>query len=193
MDEREATGTESRSVKVTDKRKVGSSGEKPEEFQAVVEGELVEDGNADEAARDYLDDLRRLQADFDNYRKRMMRDQAGIAERAKADLVERLLPVLDNFERALAHADADPGVEMIFKELRATLEAEGLEEIPARDQPFDPNVHEAVMSNESSDVTEPTVSEVYRSGYTFKGSVVRPAMVVVARPTDLPEASGEED
>jgi molecular chaperone GrpE len=189
MDERDAA--EARSVKFTDKRRqVTSSGEKPEEAPPVVEAEVVEDGNAEEAARDYLDDLRRLQADFDNYRKRMMRDQAGIAERAKAELIGRLLPALDNFERALAHTDADPGIEMIFKELRSTLETEGLEEIPATGQPFDPNVHEAVMSNENEDVREPTVSQVYRSGYSFKGSIVRPAMVVVDRPGE--SANGGE-
>ena len=188
MDERDMTSAEARSVKVTDKRRhATASGEQPEEVQAVVEGEVVQNGDAEEAVRDYLDDLRRLQADFDNYRKRMMRDQAAIAERAKSDLVERLLPALDNFERALAQADADPGIALIYKELRAVLEAEGLEEIPALDKPFDPNVHEAVMSNDSHEVSEPTVSEVYRSGYSFKGSVVRPAMVVVTRPGDAPD------
>jgi molecular chaperone GrpE len=195
MDERDATAAEPRSVKVTDKRRHASSPDgKPDEETpaAVVEAEVVEDGNAEEAVRDYLDDLRRLQADFDNYRKRMMRDQAAVADRAKANLIGRLLPVIDNFERALSHADADAGVELIFKELRSILETEGLEEIAAQGQPFDPNVHEAVMSNDSGDVDEPTVSEVYRSGYTFKGSIVRPAMVVVARPGEDPSTSDEE-
>ena len=193
MDEREdlSRGGSKRRVKVTDKRRGNTpSGEQPEGTAAVVEGEVVENGISEEAVRDYLDDLRRLQADFDNYRKRMMREQSSIGERAKAELIGRLLPVLDNFERAVEHSDSDSGVGMIFKELHSILEAEGLEEIPAQDQPFDPNVHEAVMSNDSGEVDEPRVAEVYRSGYSFKGSVVRPAMVVVARP---PEGSGASD
>jgi molecular chaperone GrpE len=180
------TGVErGRRIKVTDKRRKGDpSGEKPEEVVSVVEGEVVENGSPDEAVRDYLDDLRRLQADFDNYRKRMMRDQAAVGERAKADLIGRLLPALDNFERAIEHAGSDSGLQMIYDELHSILKSEGLEEIPAKDRPFDPTVHEAVMSNDSDAVEEPTVSEVYRSGYSFKGSIVRPAMVVVARPTE---------
>ena len=186
MDERteDTDARPGRRVKVTDTRKQrAASDEQSEAAPSVVEGEVMDNGAAaEEAARDYLDDLRRLQADFDNYRKRMMRDQASVADRAKAELIGRLLPVLDSFERAIEHADSDSGIRMIFEELQSILRTEGLEEIPAKDELFDPNVHEAVMSNESEDVDHPTVSEVYRSGYTFKGSVVRPAMVVVARP-----------
>ena len=192
-DEREETVDEPRTVKVTDKRKTKSSGDTPEDIGLIVEGEVVEDAGAEEAVHDYLEDLQRLQADFDNYRKRMMRDQAALAERAKGELIGRLLPVLDNFERALDHSDADPGVELIFKELRSALEAEGLEEISAQDQPFDPTVHEAVMSNDSDEVAEPMVSQVFRPGYSFKGSVVRPAMVVVARPAENAQASEEQE
>jgi molecular chaperone GrpE len=189
----EASETE-RTVKVTDKRRqAAASGEQPEAVEPIVDGEVVEDEGADEAVRDYLDDLRRLQADFDNYRKRMMRDQAAVGERAKADLIGRLLPVLDNFERALEHVDPGSGIAIIYNELRSILKSEGLEEIPALDQPFDPTVHEAVMSNDSDSVREPTVSEVYRPGYSFKGSVVRPAMVVVARPHENAAADSGQD
>jgi molecular chaperone GrpE len=193
MDDQKATAGAhpKRTVKVTDKRVNVPSGEQPEGVQPVVEGEVVENGGAEEAVRDYLDDLRRLQADFDNYRKRMMRDQASIADRAKAEVIANLLPVLDNFERALEHADEDSGMQMIFKELLSILESEGLEEIPAKDNAFDPNVHEAVMSNDSGDVSEPTVSDVFRTGYSFKGSVVRPAMVVVSRPEGDAATEGE--
>ena len=190
MEERKSTPTADRTVKVTDKRRhAAPSDDRSEGVQPVVEGEVVDNGSADEAVRDYLDDLRRLQADFDNYRKRMLREQGSIGERAKAELIGRLLPVLDNFERALEHTESDPGIQMIFKELHSILQTEGLEEIPAKDQPFDPNVHEAVMSNDSDQVAEPTVSEVFRSGYSFKGSIVRPAMVVVDRPADPPQGS----
>jgi molecular chaperone GrpE len=183
-----------RRVKITDKRRqAAASGDQPE-AEPVLEGEVVE-SSADEAVRDYLDDLRRLQADFDNYRKRMMRDQAAVGDRAKAELIASLLPVLDNFERALEHDELDPesGIALIFKELQSILKAEGLEEIPSMDQPFDPTVHEAVMSNDNDSVDEPTVSEVYRTGYSFKGAVVRPAMVVVARPGENVGANTGQD
>jgi molecular chaperone GrpE len=133
----------------------------------------------------YLDDLKRLQAEFDNYRKRMMREQTEIASRAGARLVERLLPVLDNFERALAHTE-DDGMVLVQKELMSVLESEGLRAIEALGAPFDPNLHEAVESHEEEGVTEPTVVKVYRTGYELKGKVLRAAMVVVARPAETP-------
>jgi molecular chaperone GrpE len=141
-------------------------------------------GRAESVEHDYLDDLRRVQADFDNYRKRMMKQQAELAERATARLVERLLPVLDNFERAIAHGEGGEGVALVFKELKGALEAEGVAEIPAENVPFDPRVHEAVESHEDATVDEPISQSVYRRGYRLKGHVVRPAMVVVARPSD---------
>jgi len=136
----------------------------------------------------YLDDLKRLQAEFDNYRKRMMREQTEIASRAGARLVERLLPVLDNFERALAHTE-DDGMVLVYKELISVLESEGLRAIESLGAPFDPNLHEAVESHDEEGITEPTVVKVYRTGYEFKGKVLRAAMVVVARPVE----SGTQD
>jgi molecular chaperone GrpE len=146
-------------------------------------------GHAEPVERDYLDDLRRVQAEFDNYRKRMMKQQAELAERATARLVERLLPVLDNFERAISHGEGGEGVALVFKELKGALEAEGVEEIPSEGVPFDPHVHEAVESHEDESVEEPISQRVYRRGYRVKDHVIRPAMVVVARPLDA--ASGD--
>ena len=143
--------------------------------------------------QDYLDDLRRLQAEFDNYRKRMMREQTTVAGRAGARLVERLLPVLDSFDRALVHSKDGDGVELLRKELVGVLEAEGLEVIPADGHPFNPHLHEAVESHEDPGVSEPVVTDVYRTGYKLAGQVLRPAMVVVARPLDEPESSHDED
>jgi molecular chaperone GrpE len=141
------------------------------------------------AERDeYLDHLRRLQADFDNFRKRMMRDQTSHLERATSGLIEQLLPVLDTFELALintsgpnAGTDAErlrKGVELVYSELRGVLEKAGLERIEAKGKPFDPEEHEAVMSIE--DDGEPGVRDVVRTGYRLKGRVLRPAMVKVA-------------
>ena len=146
-------------------------------------------GRAEPVERDYLDDLRRVQAEFDNYRKRMMKQQAELAERASIRLVERLLPVLDNFERAISHGEGGEGVALVFKELKGALEAEGVEEIPSEGVPFDPRVHEAVESHEDRNVEEPISQSVYRRGYRMKNHVIRPAMVVVARPVDA--ASGD--
>ena len=141
------------------------------------------------AERDeYLDHLRRLQADFDNFRKRMMRDQTSHLERATSGLIEQLLPVLDTFELALintsglnAGTDAErlrKGVELVYSELLGVLEKAGLERIEAKGKPFDPEEHEAVMSIE--DDGEPGVRDVVRTGYRLKGRVLRPAMVKVA-------------
>lgn len=150
------------------------------------------EGNGEEG-RDYLDDLRRLQAEFDNFRKRTFKERQQLEARGKRLLVEQLLPVLDNFERAISHGEGGAGVELVFKELKSTLEGEGLAEIPAKGAPFDPQVHEAVESVEDTEVDEATVTEVYRSGYTFGGDVVRPAMVVVARPAEPPPQAAGAD
>lgn len=161
----------------------------------IVEGELVEPAEPDDelteldrvrAERDeYLDTLRRLQADFENYRKRMLKEQTSVVERASASLVEQLLPILDSFELALVNIgpDTDPkvskGVELVFAELVGALEKAGLERIDAIGKPFDPEEHEAVMQ-EGGD-GEPVVGDVMRTGYRLKGRVLRPAMVKVTR------------
>jgi molecular chaperone GrpE len=125
----------------------------------------------------------RVQADFENYRKRMLREQTALAERAAESLVEQLLPVLDNFGLALLSLDeADEqvrkGVELAYADLLAVLERAGLQRIDTDGQPFDPEVHEAVAHEHG--VGEPTVVETMRDGYRLKGRVLRPAMVKVA-------------
>ena len=140
-----------------------------------------------QAERDeYLDTLRRVQADFENYRKRVIREQTALVERATEGLVERLLPVLDSFELALRNLDADDvddrvrkGVELVFAELLGVLEKTGLSRIEAEGKPFDPNEHEAVLQEGGEG--EPVVTEVMRTGYRFKGRLLRPAMVKVTR------------
>jgi molecular chaperone GrpE len=148
--------------------------------------------NADQGGeRDYLDDLLRLQAEFENFRKRTVREQTMTASRATARFVERLLPVLDNFELALGHGEGGSGVDLVFKELTETLRSQGLEEIEAEGKPFDPQVHDAVESRDDPAADEVVVAQVYRRGYLFKGQLLRPAMVVVTRPGELePHANG---
>src|SRR5581483_5076141 len=134
------------------------------------------------------DDLRelaqRVQADFENYRKRALREQTAVIERASAGVVEQLLPVVDNFELALANiGDADEkvrkGVELVYAELLGVLEKSGLERIDAMGKPFDPNEHEAVAQEDGDG--EPVVFDILRNGYRLKGRVLRPATVRVTR------------
>ena len=141
----------------------------------------------------YLDDLRRLQAEFENYRKRMMREQSALADRASARVIERMLPILDNFEAAIAHGEGGPGVEMVYKELSRALEEEGLKEIEALSETFDPRIHEAFEAHEDGAVTEPTVASVMRRGYRLGDRVLRPAMVSVARPPEAAPADAGEN
>ncbi|MGO9909605.1 MAG: nucleotide exchange factor GrpE [Acidimicrobiales bacterium] len=147
------------------------------------------------AERDeYLDSLRRLQADFDNYRKRAIRQQTDLLDRASEGLLIQLLPVLDVIDLAEAHSspegDADDAaISQIGTLLRETLRREGLERIDEVGVPFDPTVHDAVAHEDDDGEGEgdddgtaghgPTVSEVMRAGYSLRGRVVRPAMVKV--------------
>jgi molecular chaperone GrpE len=126
----------------------------------------------------------RVQADFENYRKRVLREQTAVVERATEGLVEAILPVLDSFELALGTlADADEsvrkGVELVYAELLDVLEKRGLERVETDGKPFDPNLHEAVLQ-EGGD-GDPVVAETMRTGYRLKGRVLRPAMVKVTR------------
>ena len=133
---------------------------------------------------EWLDTTRRLQADFENYRKRVVREQTALVERASEGLLEQLLPVLDNFELALQSIGPEQeqvrkGVELVYADLIGVLERNGLERIEAVGAPFDPNEHEAVMQDDGEG--EPVVGNVMRTGWKLKGRVLRPAMVKVIR------------
>ena len=138
---------------------------------------------------DALDVARRVQADFENYRKRVLREQTQLVDRATTGLVEQLLPVLDSFELAVVNLDGDAvdiekvrkGVDLVFAELLGVLEKAGLERIESRGEPFDPNEHEAVMQDDGDG--DPVVGDVLRTGWKLKGRVLRPAMVKVVRPS----------
>jgi len=140
------------------------------------------------AARDqYLDHLQRLKAEFENYRKRVQRDNEALVLRAGEGVLESLLPVLDNMARALESAERHEegqlikGVELVSGQLRAVLESHGLDEVPAAPGlPFDPNVHEAVAAQKSADYPEGLISAVLESGYLLHGRLLRPARVIVA-------------
>ncbi|HET9323413.1 MAG TPA: nucleotide exchange factor GrpE [Gaiellaceae bacterium] len=133
-----------------------------------------------------VDTLQRVQAEFDNYRKRTARDQQSLVARAHERLAKELLPVLDDLERALEAAEAheeaklEEGVALVARSLADVLRKEGLEEVPT-DGRFDPHVHEALLTQPSSE-DEGTVIEVLQKGYRLGDRVLRPARVVVAAP-----------
>lgn len=148
----------------------------PEEQLAALEAERDE----------YLNDLKRVAAEFENYRKRVLRDQESLVARAHERLVKELLPVLDDLERALAAASdsesdslkLEEGVRLVHRELKAALDREGLAEIDTSGV-FDPHVHEALLS-QPSEAEEGSVLEVLQKGYKLGDRVLRPARVVVA-------------
>jgi molecular chaperone GrpE len=147
----------------------------PGDVAAVVEADLA---RLTSERDDYLEALRRLQADFENYRKRILRQQTEHLERAAEGLVTKLLPVLDSFDLALAHGA--PGVEPVHRALIGALEGEGLERLDPVGKPFDPNEHEGVAHEEGGSAgAVPEVAEVMRPGYRWKGRLLRPAMVKV--------------
>ena len=138
-------------------------------------------------AAEYRDHLVRLQAEFENYRKRMTRSQERLVDAELQRFVQGLLEVLDEFDLALMAAERQPdfdafrkGVELVYAKLAETLRSEGLERIEAEGKAFDPNEHEALMQTGEGD-GEPHVVEVFRQGYTLRGTVIRPASVRVER------------
>ena len=153
------------------------------EANAGADAALDERTDLERERDEYLGTLQRLQADFENYRKRVARQADDAATRAAGDLVGKLLPVLDAFDLAVAHftqADSDEGVALA--QARAltldTLAKEGLERIDEVGVVFDPTVHDAV-AHDQGDGESQVVEEVLRAGYRWKGAVLRPAMVRV--------------
>jgi molecular chaperone GrpE len=137
---------------------------------------------------DYLDHLRRLQAEFENYRKRVRRESDELRLRAAEGVVESLLPVMDNMGRALDAAQRHEegqllaGLQLVAGQLDDVLASHGLAEAPAAvGDPFDPTIHEAIMTQPSDDHDEGTVLQVLERGYLLHGRLLRPAKVVVAR------------
>ncbi|WP_328605320.1 nucleotide exchange factor GrpE [Amycolatopsis sp. NBC_00345] len=124
-------------------------------------------------------DLQRLQAEYANYRKRVDRDREAVVLRAKASVVEDMLPLLDDLERAEQHGDLTGAFKAVGDKLVSGLQRAGLESFGAEGEPFDPSVHEAVQHNTSPDVAGPTVTVVMRRGYRFGDRVLRAALVAV--------------
>ena len=158
-----------------------SSQEPVSEENTVDETEALREKN-----KELEDKLLRQMAEFDNFRKRTLKEKEEIGAVAKTKCISELLPVLDNFERALqtdcGDADFKKGVEMIFTSLKDTLGKMGVEEIEAEGQPFDPELHYAVSRIEDESLGENIVANVLQKGYKMGEKVIRHAMVAVANP-----------
>lgn len=137
-----------------------------------------------EALREKEDQYLRLLAEYDNYRKRSQKEKENAWATAKAETIKELLPVYDNLERALKQETCDEayakGVQMTMTQLKTVLEKLGVEEIPAQGEPFDPNLHNAVMHMEDEAMGENIVAEVFQAGFKMGEKVIRHAMVKVA-------------
>ncbi len=142
----------------------------------------------DQKIEDLTDRLQRLMAEFDNYRKRTDKEKAAMYDMGTSSTIEKLLPVLDNFERGLASVPEEQktesvyvGMDMIYKQMIKVLTDMGVEPIDAAGKEFDPNLHNAVMQTESEELPENTVAQELQKGYTYKGSVIRHSMVSVVK------------
>lgn len=142
----------------------------------------------EDALAEQKDKYIRLYAEFDNYRKRTEKEKAQNFDFGAREVIEKLLPVVDNFERALGTVDPEDeddaftkGVRGIYKQLEKTFEDLEVKAIPAEGEKFDPNLHNAVMTDTESDVEEDTITQDLLKGYTYKGQVVRHSMVKVKK------------
>jgi molecular chaperone GrpE len=173
-------------------KKPKSSAEPKEAGQPAAEDQAPEAPDGIEQLAEQVAELNeralRQAAELENYKKRTEREKADFFKRANEGLVKDILPVLDNLERALAHAreNADlasllEGMELVRSELLMTLERHGLEAVEALGQPFDPELHEAMMQQENPELDENTVMNEMQKGYLFQGRLLRPAMVVVSK------------
>jgi molecular chaperone GrpE len=187
------TPDETPKVRVVDKRRyrdgepAGDDAGPAGSVEATPSAEVDELARAKTQAGEYRDHLQRLQAEFENYRKRMTRSQERLVDAELQRFVQHLLEVLDEFDLALIAAERQPdfeafrkGVELVYAKLAETLRAEGLERIEAEGRAFDPNEHEALMQTGDGE-GDPHVAEIFRQGYKLRGSVIRPASVRVER------------
>ncbi|MGE5136365.1 MAG: nucleotide exchange factor GrpE [Gemmatimonadota bacterium] len=145
-------------------------------------------------------DLQRITAEYANYRKRVERDRVAVREQALANVLQSLLPVLDDIGRARQHEELTGGFKSVAESLEAITAKLGLDSFGDAGEPFDPNIHEALLHSYSPDVTEPTCVEILQPGYRVGERILRPARVAVAEPDDTgsassgtPEAPAEHD
>ena len=159
--------------------------ESSEQLQAEIETLQKQLEETQAKADENLDGWQRAQAEFINYKNRVQRDRDLDYASMKGDIIKKILPVLDDLERSLAHRPDDSawvnGMELIARKFQTILEAEGVKRIEAKGQPFDPNFHEAISSEPNDEVESGYVIEVVQNGYMLGERVIRPAMVRVAQ------------
>lgn len=162
---------------------------KEKEEVTITKENLVQLEKRSSLADEYLDHLRRLKAEFENYKKREEKLKTAFVKFANENLITELLPVMDSLDRALNGVDAShnlesflPGIELIRKQLEDVLVKNGLARIETVGKPFDPRVHEAIMQLESDEQPENTVIQELRKGYLLNNKVIRVAQVAVSKP-----------
>ncbi|PYC68720.1 nucleotide exchange factor GrpE [Streptomyces tateyamensis] len=157
---------------------------------------LSGDGDAAAAKREAAErtaDLQRLQAEYQNYRKRVERDRLTVREIAVSNILESLIPVLDDIGRAREHGEVTGGFKSVAESLETVVAKLGLQQFGKEGEPFDPNLHEALMHSYSSEVTEDTCVQVLQPGYRIGERIIRPAMVAVAEPQPGTQSTGGPD
>ncbi|MDO4302069.1 MAG: nucleotide exchange factor GrpE [Clostridia bacterium] len=187
MEETVDTAVETESLEETTEESAGNTEETEINENEKTEEETLEEKlvKAEEQVKEAQDKWLRQLAEFENFRKRTNQEKQGMYNNGVRDTIEKFLPVVDNFERAVAatedkESSTYKGIEMILKQMLEVMKALGVEEIPAEGEPFDPNVHAAVMHIEDEGCDENVVVEVFQKGYKHGDKVIRPAMVKVA-------------
>jgi molecular chaperone GrpE len=179
----DAMDTKNDTVEKGDETQIKGSGELASDPPALEELSAERDRLIEEK-NDLTDRLLRRQAEFDNFRRRAERDRADLLEYANTETVRAMLPILDDFERALkvecADRDYARGMELIYQRLSEALKKLGLEPIEAAGQKFDPHIHHAVEMVETEEYEDHSILDEYQRGYNFRGRLLRPAMVKVA-------------
>jgi molecular chaperone GrpE len=175
-------------VRVTDRRRVDpDTGEarpdvRPAATETTTASATSPAGAASERLAELTADLQRITAEYANYRKRVDRDREAVKDQQVATLATKLLPALDDIERAREHGDLNGAFASVAEQLLTALSSMGLEQYGQAGEPFDPNLHDALQVKNEQVVTEPTVIEVVQPGYRIGERIVRPAHVVVAQP-----------
>ncbi|GHC96358.1 hypothetical protein GCM10007079_48930 [Nocardiopsis terrae] len=180
-----------------------ATGEEPEVVEAEVddvpevpdtpESVVTEAINADERVVELTNDIKRVQAEYANYRKRVERDRVAVREAATAQVVGELLPILDDIGRAREHDELNGGFKAVGEALEATATKLGLEKYAEQGEEFDPNIHEALTLVPVPNISVQTVIEVFQPGYRMGERVLRPARVVVGEPMEGTEADSSAD
>ena len=179
---------EDHGVRVTDKRRIDPDTYILRDIDAQPEsGEVRQPDEAGAPATEEEDklaeltnDLQRVQAEYTNYRRRVDRDRELVKENAIGSVIAALLPVIDDIDRAREHGELEGAFRSVGESLEGSLAKLGLEKFGVANEPFDPNLQEALSTESREDITEPTVTALYQPGYRYAGRVLRPARVAVA-------------